>query len=286
MIPRYALPGSMHILKAPWKDALRLRDSGYFMRSRLGNGYAAVRMVEERTPPGAAVFSFRPVPEAYTSRRVLIEYESAGNELLGRILKGAFAPGLLPTWCLRFDFPRRALTGIRVIQTASGRDLWSIHELRVVDGGSEARRDPAWRLTADPFPWTIQNAFDNSPLTPWRTGEPIRPGMYVEVDFHKTEHADSVLIETSPDQSHIRLKLEGRDGNGRWTMLAAAPSISDAPSPLGLRRAAARELARRGVGYLLLFDGEFGSNDFQANQDLWGIRQIGEAQGARLYQLP
>jgi hypothetical protein len=286
MIPRYALPGSMHIMKAPWKDALRLRDSGYFMRIRLGDAYAAVRMIEDRTPPGATVFSFRPVPEAYTTRRVLIEYESAGNELLGRILRTAFAPGLLPTWRLRFDFPRQALAGIRVVQNASGRDLWSIHELRVVDGGSEVPRDSVWRLTANPFPWTIQNAFDNSPLTPWRTGEPIRPGMYVEVDFHKTEHADSVLIETSPDQSQIRLKLEGRDGNGRWTMLAAAPAISDAPPPLGLRRAAARELERRGVGYVLLFDGEFGADDFQANQDLWGIRQIGEAQGARLYQLP
>ncbi len=286
VIPRYALPGSLHIMKAPWKDALRLRDTGYFMRTRLGSGYAAVRLIEDRTPPGATVFSFRPVPEAYTTRRVLIEYESAGNELLGRILRGAFAPGLLPTWRLRFDFPRRPLSGIRVVQTASGRDLWSIHELRVVDGGAEVPRDPGWRMTADPFPWTVQNAFDNSPLTPWRSGEAIHPGMYVEVDFHKQEQADSVLIEASPDQSQIRLKLEGMDPNGRWTTLAAAPAISDAASPLGLRMAAARELRRRGVDYLLLFDGEFGADDFQANQDLWGIRQAGEAQGARLYQLP
>jgi len=285
VIPRYTLPGSVHIMKVPWKDALRLRDVDYFMRNRLGNGYAAVRMIEERTPPRATVFSFRPLPEAYTSRRVLIEYESAGNELLGRILRGAFAPGVLPTWRLRFDFPPRPLAGIRVVQTASGRDLWSIHELRIVSGGIEVPRDPAWRLTADPFPWTIGNAFDNSPLTLWRTGEAIHPGMYVEVNFHKTEQADSVLIETSPDQSQIRLKLEGLNADGRWSLLAAAPVISDAAAPLGLRRAAARELERRGIGYLLLFDDEFGAGDFQANQDLWGIRQVGETQGARLYQL-
>jgi hypothetical protein len=164
--------------------------------------------------------------------------------------------------------------------------VWSIHELRIVNAGVELPRDARWRITADPFPWTIQNAFDNSPLTLWRSGEAIRPGMYVEVNFHKTEAADSVLIEASPDQSQIRLRLEGMDPNGRWSTLSAAPGISEEAPPLGLRLAAVRELKRRGVGYVLVFDDEFGADDFRANQDLWGIRQIGETEGARLYQLP
>jgi hypothetical protein len=285
VIPRYTLPGSMHLLKIPWRDALRLRDSGYFFRTRLG-GYGAVRTIDDRTPPGATVFTFRPIPEAYTSRRVLVEYESAFNENIGRILKGAFAGGLQPTWRLRFQFPRQALAAIRVVQTAPGRDQWSIHELRIFDGGQELARSPGWRLTADPFPWSIQDAFDNSPLTLWRTGEAIRPGMYVQVNFHAAQQADTVLIESSPDQSQIRLKLEGEDTAGRWQTLSAGPAISETGLPLGLRRAAARELERRGVGYLLIFDDEFGAADFRANQDLWGIREIGHADGGRLYQLP
>ena len=285
VIPRYAMPGVMHLIKVPWRDAFRLRDTGHYMRSRLP-GYGAARLMEERTPAGATVFSFRSLPEAYTSRRGLIGYESAANEMLGRILQGAFDAGLRPTWRLRFAFSRQALTGIRVVQTAAGRDLWSIHELRIVDGGHELPRNPRWRLIADPFPWTIQDAFDNSPLTLWRSGEAIRPGMVVQVNFGAAEQADGVLIESSPDQSQIRLKLEGQDAAGQWRTLSSAPAIFDAASPLGLRRAAAREVKRRGVDYLLLFDGEPGADDFRANQDLWGIRQIGEAQGARLYQLP
>jgi hypothetical protein len=59
----------------------------------------------------------------------------------------------------------------------------------------------------------------------------------------------------------------------------------DAPRPLGLRRAVAEELKRRGIDYVLLFDGQVGADDFAVNPDLWGVRAIGEYKGARLYEL-
>jgi hypothetical protein len=40
------------------------------------------------------------------------------------------------------------------------------------------------------------------------------------------------------------------------------------------------------VDYLLMFDDDFGADDFQKNIDLWGIRQVAEGGNARLYQLP
>ena len=70
---------------------------------------------------------------------------------------------------------------------------------------------------------SVQEAFDNSPLTLWRTGEAIRPGMYVQAEMSET--ADGVLIEASPDQSRVRLRLEGRDGRREWHTLAEAPRI-------------------------------------------------------------
>jgi hypothetical protein len=285
VIPRYAPTATMRLMKVPWREALRIRDINHYISSHLPE-YPAARLVEAHTPPGSTIFSFRPIPEAYTSRRVLIGYESASNESLDRILKGAFAGGLQPTWRLRFDFPRQPLRAVRLEQTASGSDIWSIHELRILDQSHEVPRGTRWRLTADPFPWTVQEAFDNSPLTPWRSGEAIHPGMFVETDFGGVVQGDGVLIETSPDQSQIRLILKGMDEHGVWRVLCAAPKISDAPPPLGLRRAAVRELERRGVQYLLLFDGEFGADDFHANADLWGITQVGEVGGARLYRLP
>ena len=55
---------------------------------------------------------------------------------------------------------------------------------------------------------------------------------------------------------------------------------------MALRRALAEELKRRGIDYLLTFDGEYGADDLQRNAGLWGIRQVGEYRGARLYWLP
>ena len=67
---------------------------------------------------------------------------------------------------------------------------------------------------------------------------------------------------------------------------AASAHPGDAPVPPGLRRAATDQLKRRGIDYLLVFDGEFGADDLWGNAGLWGIQQVGEYKGARLYRLP
>ena len=169
-------------------------------------------------------------------------------------------------------------------------DTWSIHEFRIYDGERELPRAAGWRLTAQPYPWGIQDAFDNSLVTFWLCGETLKPGQFVAVDFHGEQTADSVVLEAAPNQWAVRLKLEGRvDGcgtAGRWQPLAAAATPGDAPRPLGLRRAVADELKRRGIDYLLVFDTDNGADDLRLNADLWGMRAVGDYKGARLYQLP
>jgi hypothetical protein len=285
VVPRYCAPGAWRLSKIPWREGLRIRDTDFYMRTHLPE-YPAVRLIEESTPPGATVFTYRGIPEAYTSRRVLVEFQAAENQAVGRILRTAFLPDFRPTWRLRWTFARQTLAGIRLVQTNTGEDVWTVHELRVFDGTRELAREPRRRLRAWPFPWDVQVAFDNSPLTFWRSNESIHPGMFLEVNFGALEQADSVLMESAPNQSGIRVKLEGRNVEGGWKLLAAMPTSSDAPAPLGLRRAAAAELKRRGIDYILMFDGELGADDFEKNADLWGIRPAGERGGARLYQLP
>jgi hypothetical protein len=221
-----------------------------------------------------------------------VEYQSASNQIAEKILLTAAAPEFAPTWRLRFRFPRQTLHGLRVVQTNGGTsdDTWSIHEFRVYDGERELTRAAEWRLSAQPFPWGIQDAFDNSLATFWLCGEMLKPGQFVAVDFHGGQTADSVVLEAAPNQSAVRLKLEGRvDGGaaaGRWQLLAAAPTPFDAPRPLGLRRAVADELKRRGIDYLLVFDTDNGADDLRLNADLWGMRAVGDYKGAKLYQLP
>ena len=285
LVPKYAIPQAWRLTKIPWREALRLKPEGPYIESRLPE-YAIDRLIEAKTPPGSTIFTFTPIPEAYTTRHIRVEFQAAENKISGAVLWTALAPEYVPTWRLRFAFPRQPLRGVRVVQTNTGPDLWSVHELRIFEGARELPRDPEWRLTARPYPWTVQSAFDNSLVTFWLCGETATPGQFIEAQFHREETADSVLLETAPNQWSIRLRLEGLDATGRWIPLAAGPAASDAPRPLGLRRAVAEELKRRGNDYLLVFDTNLGADDLRANADLWGIRLVGEDKGARLYQLP
>ena len=284
-IPKYCLPNAWHLTKVPYREALRRKNVNEYLSSHIGD-FGVVLMLERATAPGATVFTYRPIAEAYTSRRVLVNYESAGNIMDGILIQQAYDPQQMPTWRLKFSFSRRPLRALRITQTNTAGDQWNIHELRIFDGARELPRNPAWRLTAKPFPWTIQDAFDNSLITLWRCGETAYPGQFVEVDFHREETADSVLIEAAPNQGGIKLKLEGQDASAQWTLLSPAPTVSDAAPPLGLRRATIAELRRRGVAYILSFADERETLDLRAHPDLWGVVEVAHDKETKLFQLP
>jgi hypothetical protein len=285
MAARYCHYDAWHLSKVPWREALRIKPEGAYLESNLPL-YGAARLVERTAAPGATVFAFTPIPDAYTSREILVAQQSSENVMGREILWTAFTADFQPTWRLRFRFPRQALRAVRVVQTNSGTDLWSMHELHIFDGARELPRDPRWRIDAQPYPWGVGDAFDGKLITFWKCGEALHPGQFVAVDLGAMEQADSVLIAAAPNQWGIRLKLEGQDGPGQWKLLAAEAQASDAPVPPGLRRAAAEELKRRGIDYLLVFDREFGGDDLARNSGLWGVQQVGEYEGARLYRLP
>jgi hypothetical protein len=284
-IPKYSAPNAWHLSKVPYREALRLKNVDEYLNSHVID-YGADLMIERSTTPGATIFTYRPIPEAYTSRRILVNYQSASNQILGAIVQQAYDPQLMPTWRLRFNFPRQPLQAFRITQTNTADDLWNIHELRLFDGTGELPRRPEWRLTAQPYPWSIQEAFDNSLITFWRCGETARPGQFVRVDFHGSETLDSLLIETAPDQPGIRLKLEGLTAAGQWIGLGGPPQVSDAAPPLGLRRASMAELRRRGVDYILTFGDERETRDLRAYPERWDIREIAHDKETKLFQLP
>ena len=130
------------------------------------------------------------------------------------------------------------------------------------------------------------DAFDGRTITLWRCGETMRPGQFVEADFPEPLEADAVLVETAPGQWTAQLKLEGRDPSGAWKLLTPAPETADAPPSPTLRSDTARELRRRGIGYLLSFENEPDTLDLRRHPELYGIREVARNQDARLYQLP
>jgi hypothetical protein len=191
----------------------------------------------------------------------------------------------IPVWRLRFPFPSARVRKLRAVQTAEGtNDQWSVSEFRLFRDGRELERAPSWRLQARPFPWDVQLAFDNSPVTRWRSWQSAYPGMFVEVDFGRTETVDLAVLECAHDQYNLKLSLEGIEEGGSWRILSGNPAAADAAITVSLRRAATRELKARGIGYLLVHDENIGATDFK-NTAAWNIEEIGEYGKTRLYRI-
>jgi hypothetical protein len=267
VLKRYTPADSWHLVKVTHREALRIKPEEGFLESNLPL-YGATRMVERLTPAGSTVFTLTPIPEAYTTRHIRVAYQSTANIRSRNTFWIGFVPEHMPSWHLRFRFPRQKLGSFRIVQTAAGKDVWSIHEVRIFDGPRELPRT-GWRSAA-------AGILDGNPVTFWMSGDTLHPGESVQLDSAEPVEADSVLIEAAPDQPGIQLRLDG---------LAEQPVPETAALP-DLRLAAAQELKRRGNDYLLMFDGEFGADDLQRHIAAWGVRQVGEYKGARLYQLP
>jgi hypothetical protein len=274
--PLYCDGGSWRLHEIPVRAALRLEPEDSYLAAHVVN-YNMARLIERKVPPGGRVLSFSQVAEAYTARDILVVFQSAENKILGDILWTPFVEAYTPDRMLEFRFPPEPLRGIRVVQTAAAEiGEWSITELGIPG--------PA-RMHAMPNPWEIPLALDGKPVTRWRTWLPIEPGQFVQADFSRPETLDRVTLRCTRDQSGIRLKLEGEDPAGRWRTLSEEPRESrGAPIP-DLRRMAGEELKARGAGYLLVFGGDYGSEDFRLRPQDWGIRQIGELGADRLYRI-
>ena len=236
----------------------------------------------------STVFTYRPIPEAYTSRRILVNYESAANLIDGQIVQEAYDPQLMPTWRLRFAFataaPCRPSASSR---PTPGATSGTSTNCASSTARANSPRNPAWRLTAHPYPWTIQDAFDNSLVTFWRCGETAHPGQFVAGGFPPAgdgrRGTDRSRAQSVRNPAEVRRPDAGRSVGG--ALGRSARSATPLP-PLGLRRAAMAGIAppRRGLHSQLR--GRAGAGDLRANPDLWGIRQVAQFKETKLYQLP
>ncbi|MBI5085863.1 MAG: hypothetical protein HZB13_14845 [Acidobacteria bacterium] len=286
---RYCAPYTWRIAEIPFRAALRMESEESWLSWKLPQ-YRTARMIEQATGPGAVVFSFTPISDSYTSREIMVGFQSARGELIRDFILTAFMPDYQPVNQLEFTFLRQSIKAVRVVHTAASgpadsRDILSIGEFRLSSRGLPVEPSPDWRLEARPNPWDVQLAFDNNPLTRWRSWEWLRPGMYVRADFGHALTLDTVRLETSLDQYSARLRVDGQAETGEWKTLATEPVSTGLPPPLGLRRAAMEEIRRRGVTHILVHEGDTGWEDFRQKAGLWGIREAGAVDGVRLYRI-
>jgi len=109
--------GSLRVRHFLPKQALRIEPEDSTLRYRLP-GYATARMVEQLTPPNARIFCYANPAEAYTSRELLIYYESTQNrEDLDLLVQGNFA-----------ELKRRGITHLLILDSFRG-DLSALTRL-------------------------------------------------------------------------------------------------------------------------------------------------------------
>jgi hypothetical protein len=280
----YCSKDAFRIEKVPVRAALRLQPEDAYLSQ--DPEYQVVRMIAAAVPPTEPVFAISQGGQSYLPRDLLVGYESASNEVLQDILWTPVARDFQPTRILKFDFPPRGVRKLRVVQTASLPDhQWSIAELRVFNGAAELARDPAWRLTAHPNPWGVQLAFDNSPVTRWRSWQPEAPGMYVEVDFGRLQSISAVAVESSDDTGEAKVKVEGMGADGSWVTLSDHPVQSRQPIRASLRLAATAELKARGIHYLVIKPDNPGANDLRRYPAYWGLTVAGSVGDVRLFHI-
>ena len=265
-------------------EALRIIPEDDFLRRNFP-GYSTDREIERLVPPDGKVFSFSQPAESYTSREILVKYLAAPNEVLGDILWTPLYPEYQPSDIFDAHFPARIVRKLRVVKTNQFDQMWNVSELRVFDHGGELARSPQWRLRAQPNPWDVQLAFDNSPVTRWRSWQ---PGQARHVPGDRLRGGPGGGRGPRGDRARLAGRRDAGGGgglDGHWQTLTATWDRHQEPVKVNLRRAATAELKARGVRYLLIGYDDLGAEDFQQHADFWGIRMLADAGGMRLYYI-
>jgi hypothetical protein len=286
VISRYAAPYCWHIEGFEIKEALRVVSQDRYLRER-NAGYGIARMVEENVPAGSPVMSTNGISDAYTSHEILVPFQAAFNENLYDIFSMGANPTLQLTRVRTLRFRPSAMRGIRIVQTgvAAGGEFWSVHELRFLRNDIELARSVNWHAYAFPNPWEVQLAFDNSPVTRWRSWEAASPGMYIAVDFGRVETVDEVQIETSSDTRKMTFEVDLLDEKRQWVRIPATITDSEAVPSASTRRAATLKLHEYGVDYLVVWDADPVGKEIHENPISWGVAEIAQGYGARLYKI-
>jgi hypothetical protein len=89
VVKRYSRFDSWHLMKVPYREALRIKPEEGYLESNLPL-YGAARLIDASTVPDATIFTQTPIPEAYTSRHIQVGFQAEPNIRSRTILWGSF----------------------------------------------------------------------------------------------------------------------------------------------------------------------------------------------------
>lgn len=284
MITSYGHPYSWRLSGFPIREALRLKDQDAFL-SEVLRGYPVARMIDKLVPPGEPVYSKDGVAEAYMEHELRRSFTSASNEVLDDTFsRGGSASVQLQIVSLRFPSQQGQRFRLEQIAEVEKDQIWNVHKLRFFHNGVELERKPQWELFAWPVPWEARLAFDDSPLTRWRSWETAKPGMYIGVDFGGVETVDEIRVEMT-DAWQMRFQPQFLNPSGKWVMLPAQIDSQQGPALENARVLATDALRELGVNYILLYDRDYLADDVIRDPSAWRLQELGRAVDARIYKI-
>ena len=265
VIRRYSSPrDSWYIAGIPWKAALGIIPQDEFL-ARNSDAWITARLLDQYVPDSERVWTTEAVAEAYSKTKVLTNYYSAEGERIQDILYSP-AAGSAPTQDLRYTFPAREFTHLRLLQKAGGSgEMWSIAEVRFFNGSEEIAPEKSWRYAASSFPWDIGFAFDRNPATRWRSWDAARPGMSIDVNFARPVTIDRIELLGPRNEPHSEIALDGVD---------AKMQTLDVPEPPHLRRLATATVKAMGIDYLLTGAAGWLAQDIHSDPASWGLKKV------------
>jgi hypothetical protein len=273
VLERYCDPFNWRLTRFPVAAALRITPEGEFLAANAPDVRFA-QLLQDRVPENGVVYTAQPIMRAYTDRTILLNYAAALNLRLSDTLLTAIKPANQPSVQVSFRFPPRELRRIRFVATGES-EVWSVHEIQL-DAG---------HVTASANVWDARFAIDGQLATSWRSWQPVRPGMYLEVSLPPGNETGFVSFRTRPGDPLPPLTLDAQLPSGEWRTLSSSPVLKTDIPVLDLRSQAMAELRRCGVTHVLIHDDEPLGPDFKTHQAEWNVRLAGEALPVRLYSI-
>ncbi|MBS1876063.1 MAG: glycosyltransferase family 39 protein [Acidobacteria bacterium] len=276
---RYTGQYAWRITQPAWEAALRKVPEDQYLRGALQD-YDIGVAIEQNVPPGERILSASLANQSYQRREVLAPYQSTFAAMMYDTLLRATQDDMKAEARNTFRFPAATVRRLRIALSAQTVLAWTIGEIRVYEGEREVARDALWRLRASANPWYVQKAFDNSLVTMWSSDVRGAAGMFIDIDFGRPVKVDRVAVYEPRTLTDAMMRIEG---DGR--LLSKDWDQEMVPLPPRMRRAATEELKVNGVGWLVFRDGEFKADDLLTRYAQWGVKQVAERNGYRLWRI-
>jgi hypothetical protein len=267
------------ISEVPWRAALRIEPEDQYIRTRLDPGYSIAQLIEAKVPANGVVYTALPIPEAYTSRRLLLDYTGARSARLSEVL--ALAAGS-PVQETTFDkLKDRAvyqwtwrLNGletptIRLLPPAGADPHWRVQEVRI---------DPKpVSVAAEPAAWDARLAIDGNNASFWSPWRADQKASWWEARFAQAVPVAELTVIGAGTAPRLEVSENGRPG-----LIAANP----AESAVSIAPAEAMSFFRaEGVTHLLIHDDEPAAKAMRGRLAEWQLMEEGKSGPGTLYRI-